>query len=450
MSSTLRERTFLPPAQDGGLPHRWQWLSDEGVMAVTKSTEGTGGVVHVGRQALYNRAGEVIGYELLFRGHAQAVEAAERGAYATSQVIITTFTEIGFAPLVGDKLCFVNLTREFFVGGLPLPFNDKQVVLEVLETIEVDDEFIAGVANLVDQGYTIALDDFVVGLGHERLLGLATFVKIDLLEMDWAEVAATVEVCRRYPKVQLVAERLESAEMLEFARDLGFDYFQGYILGRPQVVSTTALSPSRVRRVELLGLVVSPDVPLSKVISLVSGDPALSLRLLAAANADAMGLPVRVSSVSEAVMLLGVERLRDWAALMLVGDLADGDEEQLSAAVTRARMCRNLAERMDVPDEAAFTVGLISAVAEMLVQPLAEVVTRLSLSHEVTEALIDGVGPLGELLGIIAMYEASDLPALVAAPLPAADDAALAYLDAVAWSGRMLDEVAPASNAEAA
>jgi EAL and modified HD-GYP domain-containing signal transduction protein len=391
---------------------------------------------------VYDRAGDVIGYELLFRGDAEAVEATERGVYATSQVLITAFTEIGIAPLVGDKRCFVNLTREFLVGELPLPFGHEQVVLEVLETVDVDDEVIAGVTRLVEQGYPIALDDFVFGLAHERLLDLATYVKVDVLDVDPTVVAATVEACRRYPHLKLIGERLETAEHLQFAFDLGFDYFQGYALGRPQVVSTTALSPSRLRRVELLALLVGPDIPLARVVSLVTSDPALSMRLLAAANADSLGLPVQVSSIHDAVSLLGVSRLRDWATLMLVSDLDEGDEEQLSVAVTRARMCQNLAERMGVPEEPAFTVGLISAVAEQLGQPPVELAPRLSLTREVTDALVSGEGPLGELLDLITAYEASDLPMLVAGPVPA-EDTAHAYLDAVAWSTQIIDQASP-------
>ncbi|MER7276599.1 EAL domain-containing protein [Dactylosporangium sp. NPDC000244] len=398
------------------------------------------GAVHVGRQPIFSRAGDVHGYELLFRGDAGAVDADERGAYATSRVLITAFTEIGIEPLCGRGLCFVNLTREFLVGDLPLPFDAEQVVLEILETVELDDEVVTAVAELVRQGYRIALDDYVFGLGHEPLLELAAYVKIDVLETAAQDLAATVERCRKYAGVKLVAERLETAEQLELARALGFDYFQGYVLGRPQVVSAAALSPSRLARVELLSLLVGPSIPLARVVGLVTSDPALSLRLMAAANADSLGLPVKVSSVHEAVLLLGVDRLRDWATLMLVSDLEGPDDpgtQQLSAAITRARMCQNIAGRMDLPPEAAFTAGLVSAVAELLGQPAADLALRLSLSHEVTEALVGGTGPLGELLSLVAAYEASDLPMLLAAPLPV-EDTARAYLDAVAYTGQII------------
>jgi EAL and modified HD-GYP domain-containing signal transduction protein len=210
------------------------------------------------------------------------------------------------------------------------------------------------------------------------------------------------------------------------------------VLSRPQVVPALALSPSRLRRMELLGLLVGPDIPLNQVVRLVTGDPALSIRLLAVANADPLGLPVEVSSVHEAVELLGVGRLRDWATLMLLSDLDEGNPEPLSAAVTRARMCQNLAQRMDLPPEAAFTVGLISAAAELIGQSPADLAPRLSLTQDVSDALILGDGPLGELLILVHAYEASDLPMLVAAPVPS-PDTAKAYLDALAWSSRFLD-----------
>src|SRR6185437_12662378 len=275
------------------------------------------------------------------------------------------------------------------------------------------------------------------GAGHERLLDLATYVKLDVLGTEPAELAATVAVCRQYPKIKLVAERLETPEQLDRASALGFDLFQGYVLSRPQVVPALAFSPSRLRRIELLGLLVGPDIPLAQVVRLVTGDPALAIRLLAVANADPLGLPVEVSSVHEAVELLGVGRLRDWATLMLLSDLDEGNPEPLSAAVTRARMCQNLAQRMDLPPLAAFTVGLISAVAELIGQSPADLAPRLGLTQDVNDALVLGDGPLGELLSLVHAYEASDLPTLVAAPVPSTD-ATKAYQDALAWSSRFL------------
>lgn len=369
--------------------------------------------VHVGRQAVFDRSGAVHGYELLFRLDAGSTEAAERDAYATSQVLVSAFTEIGLPAIAGDRRCFVNLTREFLVGDLPLPFGPDQVVLEVLETVTVDDQVVAGVRRLVELGFAIALDDFVPGESHERLLPLAAYVKLDILGADPAALAHAVRVCRARPGIRLVAERVETADELRAAREHGFDYLQGFALGRPEVMSTVALTPSPVSHRDLLGMQVSAGLSTPSAVALVTADPALSLRILAAANADPLGVPVTVSSVHDAALLLGPDRVRDWAALMLVSDRRGPEDPAAAAVLARARMSQKLGERMSLPADAAFTVGLVSAAAELLRRAPGDVAPQLPLNAELVDAITTGEGPLGALLALVRAYEASDLPALV-------------------------------------
>jgi EAL and modified HD-GYP domain-containing signal transduction protein len=219
-------------------------------------------LVHVGRQPIFDVHGDVVAYELLFRGSMDAVAAGRQDTYATSTVMINAFTEFGIREVAGDRLCFINLTREFLAGDLPLPFGPAQVVLEVLETVEMDDEVIAGITRLAEAGYRIALDDFVWGSGHEQLFGLASYVKLDLLDGDVSNLDEVVAAVRQFPNIQLVAERLETDEQLALADRYGMELRQGYALSRPQVLSTPSLSPSRLRRLELVAALMSPDVPL--------------------------------------------------------------------------------------------------------------------------------------------------------------------------------------------
>src|SRR5690349_7834908 len=143
--------------------------------------------------------------------------------------MVAAFTDFGLHELVGGRACFINITREFLVGELPIPFDSNQTVLEIVETVDVDDRVVAGVEELVGRGFTIALDDYTPG-AHDRLLPLATYVKIDVLDTG-LDVAAIARRCREeYPSVQLIAERLETEEQLHRAFDLGFTLFQGHVL----------------------------------------------------------------------------------------------------------------------------------------------------------------------------------------------------------------------------
>lgn len=406
---------------------------------VTAKREATQ-MLHIGRQPLYDWTGAVFGYELLFRGSADAVEASRRSSFATSQVIVAAFTEFGLEQLVGGRKCFINLTRDFLVGDLPLPFDPDHAILEVLETIEIDEDVVAGVERLVEQGYEIALDDFVFGLGHERLLGLASYVKLDILIREEDELTEVVEQVRRHPRIKLVAERVETDEHVMMAERVGFELLQGYAVGRPQVLSAVALSPSRLRRLELLGELSADDADIAKVVSIVTTDPALSYRVLRATNSASAGLPRKVSSVRDAVVLLGSDRIRQWVALMLVSDIADtANEEQLSATMARARLCQTVAERLGLSGDAAFTVGLLAGVADLIAEPIGELVARLPLTVEVTEALVDGHGRLGDVLAIVRAYEATDEAALLDAPISPVE-LAKAYLSALGWSMHTVDD----------
>ena len=406
------------------------------------AAELTAPLVHVGRQPIYDRTGDVVAYELLFRDTADATRATERSAEATGRVIVSAFTEFGLDQLVGERACFINVTREFLVGDLAIPFDPNQSVLDVVETVRVDDAVVEGVRKLVDQGYTISLDDFRIGT-HERLLDFATYVKIDLLDADPAVVAEAVHRCRAFPHVELIAERLETEDDLQRAIQLGFTYFQGHVLGMPHVVSTATLSPTRVSRLQLLVALTAEEVDFDEVVRLVTRDPALSLRVLQATNSAASGLSNRVSSVHQAAVLLGLDRVRHWATLMLLSDVSTAGTEPVAATMTRARACAVAAEQLDRPVDPAFTAGLLSGVAELTGQSPAELAKRLPLSADLVAALVDGTGPIGEIVTAVVRYERGEPAAL--AGLLTADEAVRMYLHALRWSTEILDSVVPAA-----
>ncbi|GID91661.1 EAL and HDOD domain-containing protein [Amorphoplanes digitatis] len=389
-------------------------------------------LVHVGRQPIFDVTGDVVAYELLFRGSMDAVEADRRDTYATSQVIVNTFTEFGIDEVVGDRTCFINLTREFLIGELALPFGPEHVVLEVLETVEIDDEVIEGVSALVAQGYRIALDDFVWGSGHEKLLPLASYVKLDLLLGDLTHLDEIVAACRAHEGIQIIAEGLETGEQLALSNRYGFELRQGYVLSRPQVLTATSLTPSRLRRLELLAALSAADTDLERVLTIIAGDPALTMRVLRASNSAAVGASTKISSVRQAVVMLGVAHIRHWAMLMVVDDVAEATEEQMADALTRARLCENVASAFKANPDAAFMAGLIGAVAGMLGLSNAAMAHQLPLSPDIAGALERGTGPIGQVLRVVNAYERGDLAEVAAAY--SGDDLAGTVMDAMRWS----------------
>ena len=103
------------------------------------------------------------------------------------------------------------------------------------------------IAVLHGMGCRFALDDFGSGLGSfSSLKNLAMdFLKIDgslIRNLDTdsvnqAMVAAMIKLARTLG-IDVIAEQVEDANALAAVRDMGADYAQGYVLGRPEPLQT--------------------------------------------------------------------------------------------------------------------------------------------------------------------------------------------------------------------
>lgn len=393
-------------------------------------------MVHVGRQDIYDRELGLVAYELLFRDLSSADSASGSGDSATSSVIVNTFSEFGFDELLGGKVGFLNLTRAFLVGELPLPIGPERVVLEVLETITVDQALIEGVRRFVADGYAIALDDFSWRPGVEELLEAADYVKIDMLDADLDEVARTMERCRPFG-VAFVAEKIEDAATLEKCKALGFDLFQGYHLRRPQTLSVEVLSPNHASAVQLLGRLADSEVSIDDVEELVRLDVALSYRLLRIANSAGAGLPRRVVSIRDALVMVGLGRLRAWLVLIALADATKSGDDRFGPIVARARACELLAAETRgarlARGDVAFTLGLLHGLSELFGVSRGELIERLNLEGPLAESLRDLNSPLHAVLAAVLAHENLDDEALLASGFDAFD-VSRAYLSALGWS----------------
>ncbi len=393
--------------------------------------------VHIGRQAIHDSSGELYGFELLFRSTADGQVASSAGDAATTSTIMAAFSEFPLGDLLGGLPGFVNLTRTFLVGDLPIPFDPGLAVLEILETIVVDDEVVAGAHRLRELGYELALDDFVWTREGERLLDLASIVKVDVLAQSWDDVLATVARCRR-PGVRLLAEKVETQDMLERCLETGFELFQGYFLGRPQTLSADSLAPNQTMAFRLLTRLSDPNVSIDEVESIMRPDPGLTYRLLRLTNASANGLARPVSSIRDAVMLVGLQKLRAWMVLIALSSAGKGTD--LTTALTRAHTCELLAGKLGDPrvrPDVAFTLGLLQGIAAVLGQTPQTMLEGLPpLSEQLNEALLDGTGRLRSILDCVLHYEQRDIDALADAPLPASEIAS-AYLAGMAWTTKI-------------
>jgi EAL and modified HD-GYP domain-containing signal transduction protein len=385
----------------------------------------------VGRQPIFDSKLRVRGYELLFRGRAAP---RPHGDVMTADVLVHAGLDIGLEALVGNKLAFVNATRSFLVGEHEVPFSPRQAVIEILEGTPRDPEVLAGCRRLARAGYTLALDDYAWGADDDPFIELVSIIKVDLLTLTTPQLAETVKRLSAYG-VELVAEKVETYEQLTDCQALGFDLYQGYLFSRPEVVEGRSLSASMLTCMRVLQELCDPATSARQVERIVQTDAALSYRFLRVAGAGAArGLFRRLRSVRDAVVWLGERRVRAWVLLMLLADAHEGCDEQLTMAIVRARMAELMAMELEPSQaDAAFTVGLVSALDLLLHVSLPAVLEGLSLGAELQDALLSHTGLLGGVLSDVLAWEVGGRQVQMRSGL-GVSDVAQCYVQAVAWA----------------
>jgi EAL and modified HD-GYP domain-containing signal transduction protein len=380
--------------------------------------------VAVARQPILDARQRLRGYELLHRGD------RTYGEKATAQVLLAAFGELGFRTLVGSQPAFINVSRRFLLDVDPLPLPPDEVVLELLEDQNLDDELLGRLVELDAAGFRIALDDFSYHPRADDVLALASIVKIDVLAGDPDHAARQAELLRPFD-LTLLAEKVEDEAMFHHCRDLGYELFQGYFFCKPELLSGREIPSSSASALQDIAVLSRIDATFEEIAAVVTRDPGLTLRLLRLLNSAAYPLRRRITSVHEAVTMLGARTVRQWAMLLVLGGIESNCDELVPTALSRARTLSSLAERRGGDSEAAFSVGLLSVADALLGVPMAEALGGLPLAEPVVDALLHGEGADGLALAAVLEFEWGMSPLGAPDGPPGLREA---YSEALAWS----------------
>ena len=373
--------------------------------------------IFLGRQPILDRNENLVAYELLFRSGHTAFAGVTDDASASASVIINAYAELGLENVLGKQRGFINVNAELLMSDMIHLLPKKQVVLELLETIEITDEVVRRCAELRSMGYQLALDDvFEVTAPIKRLLPLVKIIKVDLLQTSAQALPQLINFLKSQ-SLLLLAEKVESVEQAKHCMALGFDMFQGYHFARPQIISGKRADPSQLGLLRLLELIMN-DAETVDIEQELKHYPTLTFNLVRMVNSIACGLPHKIGSLKQVIVVLGRKQLQRWVQLLLY-TTGKADSQQMGAlmqtAATRGKLMELIAAVERPHDkqyqEHAFMTGILSLIDTLLGVPLPEIVEQISLADEVKLALLSREGSLGRLLTLLEKKEGNDINA---------------------------------------
>jgi EAL and modified HD-GYP domain-containing signal transduction protein len=384
--------------------------------------------VSLARQPILDRDQAVEGYELLYPHRDGDGELVGDAAFETARVAFNALSEIGLESLVGDTRAWINVTPEFVLHDLARNLPRDRVVLQLHGTEPIEPSVLEKLEGLRSAGYLLALDQFRYSPELDPLLKVIEYVKLDMVALGPRELAHQTFELRPY-ELTLVAKQIETYDDFRLAKAAGADLFQGFFFCRPHLIGTRAILPSRLALMRLASALQDPAIQLEDLERLISEDVGLSYRLLKYINSAYFNLRGRISSIKQAVALLGIEPLRRWATLTIFADLGDKPRELFVTALIRAHFCQEAGQPVDGKPAELFTLGLFSVLDALNDTPMYTALQNLPLTPSMRDALIDHAGA-GRLLDCVMAIEQGEFERAD----EILDGSSQHYLDSVAWS----------------
>ena len=375
--------------------------------------------------------------EIRLHSYQLAVEPREETNAEAARASLATFSPIGLDQIVGKQRAFVPVPLSAVTSAVPETWSVDRVMIQVLGDVSVDPRVRQQLQALKGKGYTVAVDDadgIVSGSGVEDS---ATIVRVDAGGMSEESLAGTLDRLARI-NVQRMASHIDTYEQFERCRKHGFDFFQGYFFCSPHA-DGREVPQNRLAALRVLTKLRNPGISLGEIEETIESDVALSYQVLRFSNSAFVGLHREVESIGHAVKLVGMDRIRLWASLLMFSRMEDKPRELMITAIVRAAQCERLALAAEFSDaESFFTVGLLSVLDALMDRSMEEAIEQLPLARTLQDALLEHKGPFGEALSCVLAYERNDWPNVRFAGL-APMTLRGQYIDSLGWARRISD-----------
>jgi EAL and modified HD-GYP domain-containing signal transduction protein len=395
---------------------------------------GPGAPLFISRQPVLDDQRRVSGYRISYAGVERLTDAGAPRAVAegsATRLFGDIVSVVGLEELVGEALAHLPISRELLLTlGVP-PVRPDRVVLRVAHSIAVDPQVRPILESLCSRGYSLSLYDLPALELDPDLLGLFGIVELDPSAWDPRALIAAVAGVSAERALPL-AVGLRTPEEYERAKLMGFGLFAGPFFAAPSHTEVRDVPVGALNTLSAAAHVQS-GASIEELERIIDRDLGLSVKLLRYINSAYFGMRSQITSIRQAVMMLGARGVSRWALMVALTGASRAPAELSVMALTRARMCELLAAgRPDVAPDELFLIGLLSLADALLDTPLDKVLEELPLADSTTAALLHRSGPAGAVLDAVTNYEMGSFEN--EAVQAYGTELARAYVDALRWA----------------
>lgn len=393
------------------------------------------------------------GYELLASsgesGDQLACSARETPADGLAS---STFIGIQQAVERGKRL-LIGFDERCILEKAPYAFSPDQCAVKFHGNVTDPQALIEALQALKKDGFLVAVDALVDPPQRLKLFSLADIITLDMgIGLD---PKALPKAAQKF-KAKTLAERVRHLQQYSDLSALGFDLFQGAFFKEPEIIAERRLTSHQISRINILRLIEVDDPDFDALAKAIQSDVSVSFRLLSYLNSAAFGFPQKIQSIKQAIMVLGVNKMKNWLRAVLLADMAspgDTPQELVLLSLQRAKFLESVTKKYDYWDYdpgSLFLLGLFSLIDAILGMPMRQVVDHLPLDQRLKSALNrESNNEYQPLLELVDAIENADWPQLEARTQRLSFDQDVIkglYTEAMTWAGSFFSTQASGKN----
>lgn len=373
---------------------------------------------YIVRQPIKDRDSKIIGYEIQYHGENTAF-GDDKNAVPASNDFAAADTIYSFLTQNTDKLLrgslnFMTFTTTLLMKKTPRLFDKNELVIQIDDSVIIHPLAMHLVQQYVKEGYRVSVNEFQFAPRYLALLDSIDYIKLNLKSTPMVTLKNIVDIAHSMSK-QCIAIDIDREDLYQKAIKLGVDAMEGpYVAAK---LTTKAHSSGYLQSnfFRLLMAITQEEPDVVEIEQIISVDATLTYGLLKMVNSCYFAARREVTSVRQAIVIMGLSELRQWAYLLSASNaenpIEEGAEEFLRLSFMRANFCSSLmnyAQQMPISKPDAYLMGMFSTLNYLIDAPLDEILAQIPLRQEIKDALLEHKGRCGMLYDLAISYERAD------------------------------------------
>lgn len=371
---------------------------------------------YIVRQPIKDAAGNTIGNEILYHGANQAFSSdssTSSAEFAAANTIYSFLTQNSPKVLKGT-LNFMTFTTMLLMKKTPRLFDKSDLVIQIDDAVIIHPLSMHLVQQFAREGYRIAVNEFQFTPRYLSLLDDIHFIKINAQHASEVTIRNTIEIAHSM-NIKCIVTHIDEEKLYQRAVALGADGLEGpYVAAK---MTTQAHSSAYIQSnfFRLMVAVTRDEPNVEEIEQMIAADASLSYGLLKMVNSAYFALRHRATTITQAIMTLGLGQLKQWIYLLSASnaenEIEPGSEEFLKRSFMRANFCSELigyAKNMPISKAEAYLLGMFSTLNYLIDAPMEELLAEVPVADEVKAALLRHEGRCGKLYDLVLSYEAAD------------------------------------------